>query len=133
MAGTIFRTNKRKNNFVQIDRKCLDDIRLSWKAKGLLSYMLSMKDGWIFYETELVKHSKDGIDALQTIVKELIKNGYMVKNRKRDEKGKYATTEIIVYESPIRVKSTSGKSTCGESTCGESTDGKHTTNNTDSK
>ena len=101
---TIFRTNKRTNNFTQIDRRCLDDIRLSWKAKGLLSYMLSMADGWVFYETELVKHSTNGISSLRTAVKELIKNGYMVKNRKRNEKGRFTTTEIIVYELPIRKK-----------------------------
>lgn len=38
---SIVRINKRDNPYVQIDHRVLEDTRLSWKAKGLLAYLLS--------------------------------------------------------------------------------------------
>ncbi len=133
--GTIYRTNKEQGYFVQIDRRCLDDKRLSWKSKGLLCYMLSMPDDWVFYETELVKHSKDSITVVKSAVQELLKCGYMIKTKKRNEKGQFDKTEIIVYEYPkftTDEKPRDGKTMDGKTTRGKTIDGNRTTTNTDS-
>ena len=77
----------------------LKDTNLSWKAKGLLAYLLSLPDDWQIYESEIVKHAKDGIDSTRTAIKELIDAGYIERQRVRDEKGRLST----VYESPIHI------------------------------
>jgi len=74
----------------------LRDERLSYKAKGLLAYMLTLPDDWIFYESELVNHSTDGKASVKSGLKELQTTGYLTRDRRRDEKGhlKEATWEI---------------------------------------
>ncbi len=47
VSKTIVRVNKRSNPYVVIDKTALNDDRLSWKAKGVLCYLLSLPDDWI--------------------------------------------------------------------------------------
>ena len=110
---SIYRVKKDKDNpYVQINKTPLNDKRLSWKAKGLMCYMLSMSDDWKFYECELINHSKDGKDAFRSAIKELINAGYVVRgDRVRDEKGLLREYEYFIYENPIH----SGKSYVGKS------------------
>ena len=68
---------KRNTPFVQIDKNALQDERLSWKAKGLLAYLLSLPDDWQIYINELKNHAKDGRDSTRTAMNELIKFGYI--------------------------------------------------------
>jgi len=80
----------------------LRDERLSWKARGLLAYMLSMPDDWVFYESELVKHSaKDGITSLRSAMKELKHVGYVSKEALKGEDGKIMKWVTYVDEEPI--------------------------------
>ena len=82
---------KKEKDFVQIDKFPLQDDRLSWRAKGLLDYMLSMPDDWQFYVNELHKHAKDGKDSTRSALKELEEFGYLViEKNNRSEKGKYS-------------------------------------------
>jgi len=90
---------KKQNNYVVMNKTSLHDDRLSWKAKGLHAYMLSLPDDWAFYDEELSKHAKDGIDALKSAIKELKKFGYMERIKRRDEHGKFVF-ETNVYELP---------------------------------
>ncbi|UZM97330.1 hypothetical protein OL548_19285 [Lysinibacillus sp. MHQ-1] len=43
----IYRVVK-NDNFVVLDKGFLNNDQLSWKAKGLLAYMLSLPDDWDF-------------------------------------------------------------------------------------
>ncbi|MDO0823093.1 hypothetical protein [Desulfosporosinus nitroreducens] len=52
----IYRTNKTKNNFTQIDNNLIDDKSLSYGAKGILSYLLSKPDDWKFYTQDIANH-----------------------------------------------------------------------------
>lgn len=67
----------KKNNFTITDNKLIKDERLSWKARGIFIYLWAMPDDWNFYVDEVVKHSKDGIRALQSGLSELEKYGYL--------------------------------------------------------
>ena len=42
----VIRVKKRPSNFVMMDKTFLEDDRLSYKAKGLLAYLLSKPDDW---------------------------------------------------------------------------------------
>lgn len=93
---------KKERNFVQIDKFPLQDERLSWRAKGLLAYMLSMPDDWQFYVNELHKHAKDGKDSTRSALKELEQFGYLViEKNNRSEKGKFSTNNYFLHERPL--------------------------------
>ncbi len=99
ISKTIFRTAKRENPFVQIDKTVLNDIRLSWKAKGLLAFLLSKPDHWEINIKNLIKQSRDGKEAVYSGINELIKFGYIVRIESRN-KGRFSQIEYLIYENP---------------------------------
>lgn len=102
---TIFRTIKNAENpFVMIDRRPLEDDKLSWKAKGVLAYLLSRPDNWIVRLGDLVKRSPDGVYAVRGAIKELKDAGHVSIREIRDEKQKFVRYEIEVYELPFTSK-----------------------------
>ena len=114
---SMFRIKKDKDNpYVMLNKEFLNDEKLSWKSKGVLSYLLTLPDDWQIYETEISKHSKDGKDSLKSAMKELIDLGYIVRgDRKRDEKGMLKGYEYTVYERSIH----SGKTYVGKPNVGK--------------
>lgn len=117
----VFRVYKESGNFVTVHKSFIHDDNLSWKAKGILLYLLSRPDDWRIYETELNKHSSDGRDSLRTGIKELEEAGYIHRTRKRNEKGQLREYEYQVFEQTNQI----GKSNVGKSNVGKS----NTTNN----
>lgn len=103
MSKKIVRVSK-KTNYVVLDKGFLQDKGLSWKAKGLLSYMLSLPDDWEFYLDELEQHATDGMSSLRSGFKELQERGYVSRNRTRQDDGtfKWITTvhESTTCENP---------------------------------
>lgn len=95
----VFRIEKNKNYTVMSNHH-LRDISLSLKAKGLLSLMLSLPDGWDYTLRGLATINKESIDAIRTAVLELEENGYLIRHQGRDPKGKLATIEYTIYEQP---------------------------------
>lgn len=98
---TIVRVSKRENPYVTLDKFFLSDDRLSWKAKGLLSYLLSKPDNWEIYVSDLLKRATDGRDSIYAGLKELEKAGYLRRNRKHNDQGRFDGYEYVIYERPI--------------------------------
>ena len=98
----ILRISKDKENpYVMINKNVMQDERLSWKARGLMGYLLSLPDDWVIYLEELEKHSeRDGRESLASGIKELIQYGYIVREQARTEGGKFGTWTYTVFESP---------------------------------
>lgn len=96
---SVYRVNKTRD-FTVMGNTHLRDKNLSLKAVGLLSKMLSFNDGWQFSTRGLAAICKEGPDAILSALKELEKNGYLVRHRGRDSKGRLVTTEFDIYESP---------------------------------
>ncbi|MED0946224.1 conserved phage C-terminal domain-containing protein [Bacillus mycoides] len=94
-----FRVSKDKN-YTTINNTGLRDERLTWKAKGILAYILSLPDDWVFYMEEVATHSKDKLDSLKSGIKELKEHGYVKRYPVKNEKGKIARWEMIIYEVP---------------------------------
>lgn len=90
---------KKESGYVVIDKTFLEDKRLSWKAKGIMAYMLSKPDDWTFYLDELMKHSTDGKASFRSGFKELQNRGYVQRVQSRQEDGTF-DWETIVYERP---------------------------------
>jgi hypothetical protein len=96
----IFRTEKGNTPFTRTENATMQDDRLSWKARGLLAYMLSKPDDWKFYVEELVKHTTDGENSTRTGIIELEKLGY-IKRYPIKEKGKIISWAMDIYEVPL--------------------------------
>lgn len=102
----IVRVIKDKSNpYVMLNKTCLCDEKLSWKAKGLHSYLLSLPDDWKIYVEDLKNRSKDGRESTSNTIKELINAGYVKRIAKRDnETNKFiGGFEYEVYEIPIAI------------------------------
>ncbi len=93
---TIYRIEK-KENYVVLDKGFLHDRELSWQAKGLMAFMLSMPNDWVFNMKDLQNRSKNGRDATYRIMKELIEAGYVTRVENRDG-GKFGKVEYVVHE-----------------------------------
>jgi len=95
----IFRTIKNKENpYSIIPNAIINNPNLSYKAKGILIYLISKPDGWEVKLEDIAKHSKDGLDAVRSGVNELVKAGYIIRRRIRNKDGKMAGWESLVYE-----------------------------------
>lgn len=122
-----FRVFKESGNFVTVNKEFIHNNNLSWKAKGILLYLLSRPDDWQVYETELQKHAADGKDSLKSGIKELEEVGYIKRDRKRDDKGHFREYDYQVFEYPTQ----SGFSYVGKSNVGkpDTTNNNNTNNN----
>jgi len=99
---TVFRVAKNKNNpYVMINKNCLQDPNLSWKAKGILVYLLSLPDDFVIYYDEVITHSADGKSSFRAGIQELIDHGYVIRKRLRNSKGQVDDWETIVFEDPF--------------------------------
>ncbi len=100
---SIIRVEKNAN-YVVMNRTALNDDELTWKAKGIIAYMLSMPDDWTFYIEELIKHSKDGEASFRSGFQELKDRGYVKRYPIRDENNKITKWETVVSELPHEEK-----------------------------
>lgn len=99
---TLFRVAKNKDNpYVMLNKSFLEHPTLSYRAKGILAYILSKPDHWRLAVSDLVKHGKEGRDAIYSTLKELIQHGFMQHLCYR-KNGKITHYEYIVYEKPLK-------------------------------
>lgn len=82
----------------------INDHRLTWKAKGLMMYLLNRPDGYRFAENEIIASSKDGREATANGLAELEKYGYLVRSPIRSENGQFCGRQWDVNEIPINQK-----------------------------
>ncbi len=97
---SVFRIERTKDYTVMSNHH-LKDKRLSLKAKGLLSQMLSLPEDWDYTLSGLAYINREKIDAIRQAVRELEAAGYIVRSRKRDEKGRLQGSDYIIYEKPV--------------------------------
>ena len=97
---TIFRVVKSPDNpYVMIDSRPVMNKKLSFKAKGILTYLMSRPDGWEVSVEDLVNRSTDRKASVRAGMKELTKAGHMKYVTPRD-KGRITGWIIEVYEVP---------------------------------
>lgn len=78
--------------------------KLSLKAVGLLSKMLSLPPDWDYSIRGLAMLNTDGIDGIRTAMKELEDEGYVVRVQSRDDHGRMARNKYTVYAVPHQEK-----------------------------
>ena len=98
-----FRVEKSKD-YTVMSNYHLRDRSLSLKAKGLLSQMLSLPEGWDYTLSGLAEINKESKDAIRSAVNELEQAGYVIRRQTADDKGKFAANEYIIHEQPVSVQ-----------------------------
>ena len=97
---TVFRSSH-KRNYTVIGNELIKNSELTWKAKGIIIYLLSKPEDWVTRLDDIVKHSTDGRAAVLSGLKELKQKGYLEKVRITDPKtGQVSHWETIVHEHP---------------------------------
>lgn len=96
--NTIIRVKKGERPYVVLDKCFINDPRLSARAVGIMTRLLSHTDNWKIYASYLYNNFPDGRDAIYNTFKELRKFGYMELVIFRDEKGKFKKREYYLYE-----------------------------------
>lgn len=95
----IIRVARRKR-FVVTDLTLVRDKRLSWAARGLLNYLLSLPDNWKIRPEALATQSPANITAVRSLLKELAKFRYMMRLKYKAEDGTFGW-RTIVSERPL--------------------------------
>lgn len=109
MSDFIIRKNG-DNRFTHLSNELLQDSPLSFKALGMLVFLLSLPPNFVLNMEHLAKKGKSkgkhgcGRDGVRAIIKELQEEGYLRIDRVR-VKGKFISTEWFVTEVP---RNTSG-------------------------
>lgn len=101
----IFRVNK-TDNYTVMSNYHLRDINLSLKAKGLLSVMLSLPDSWKFSINGIVSICKESESAINSTLKELKKQKYLIIRKISPTKESGGRYDYIydIYEIPQTTK-----------------------------
>ena len=89
----------RRNHFTMVSNHVLRNNKLSLKAKGLYAYMWSLPDDWDYSVAGLVKVLKEGKDAINEALKELEREGYLVRTILRNG-GKFRDMDYVLNETP---------------------------------
>ena len=104
----VFRV-ERTSDYTVMSNYHLRDKRLSLKAKGLLSQMLSLPEDWDYTLAGLCYINRESKDAIRTAIRELEQAGYIRRRQTID-------------------RTVTGKTVVGKSDNGKTDDGKsHTT------
>ena len=96
----IIRIDKTAGNYFIASKYYVEDENISWKAKGIMSYLFSKPDDWQIYQTQLEKVSKDGKASVRSTINELIDNGYMTRQSRRKSNGDFDGYDYTLHEYP---------------------------------
>ena len=96
----VFRIDKTKG-YTVMSNYHLRDKRLSLKAKGLLSQMLSLPEDWDYTLSGLSFINRESKDAIRSAINELEQCGYIERRQTTDERGKFSGNEYVIHEQPV--------------------------------
>lgn len=102
MDDAVIIRRKVRSNFTTLPNDLIRDSRISWKALGILVYVLSLPDYWRLRLSHLAeaKEVSSGRDATRAGLKELQKAGYLHIQRERGERGMFTRTTWLVTDRP---------------------------------
>ena len=110
----IVRSPRPETNWAVIQNAVLRNTALTFKARGLLAYLLSLPDNWSISAERIAATGPDGRDSIRTALQELERAGYVRRERRQNQRGQWATQSVI-YDTP-----------CGQH--GETAGGNHVDN-----
>lgn len=82
-----------------VDRRTINDEALSFRARGVLVWLLDKPEDWEWRSDTIALVGAEGRDAIRAAVRELEEHGYVERRRVQGESGRWLT-ETWVYERP---------------------------------
>lgn len=96
----IFKVFRHEGNFTTISNAPFENPDLSFKAKGVLAYLLTRKKDWIIHVNDLKNHSTNGRDSIYGALKELRQAGHAeIRTERKD--GRIFQKYWAIYEEPV--------------------------------
>lgn len=91
----IFR-NKVEENFTILRNSCIRNKELTWEARGVLHYLLSMPGDWVVSKADLIAQSPSAGDkVISRILKELETAGYIYRRKHQDKEGRWVWITFV--------------------------------------
>ena len=99
--ATIIRAPKdRDHPYKSVRRATIEDPRLSWEERGLLSYLLVKPDDWEISIPALIKGGSAGKNKIYTMIAHLEELRYLERQEIR-EKGRFVGVRLLLHEVPL--------------------------------
>lgn len=102
-GDTVLRVRRSANYTAPLDAvtgREAADRELSWKAVGLLTYLVTRPDGWKFFKADLISRHSDGKTAVESGLRELREAGFLEMHQRRLEDGTFRT-DWTVSDRPL--------------------------------
>ena len=95
--------NRRPERYAIIPNDAVQNHALSFKARGILAYLLSQPDHWTISSQALAAMAaQDGRESIRTGLAELETAGYLVRRRVQDPTtGRWGWHQVL-YDQPVR-------------------------------
>lgn len=90
----------RRRRYTVVSNGPIEDPQLSFRALGVLTYLLSKPDHWEVRVAELIGAHSEGRAAVDSALAELERAGYVTRDEGRDAAGRFTST-LIVHEQPV--------------------------------
>lgn len=97
----IIRRAEHVDRFTIVDNALIEDTRMSFRARGLLVYLLSRPAGWRCDHRQLAKLTQEGERAVRTALAEIRICGYSRSVREQDKTTGRWRTDVEVSEKPV--------------------------------
>ena len=94
---TIIRAERPHINYTIIKNETLRNRSLSFRARGIHAYLLSMPDNWRTSALEMSRQGQEGRDAILKALQELEDAGFVKRTKSQDARGRWHS-EMIVFD-----------------------------------
>ena len=84
-----------------IHNQLLNDSRISFKARGIMSYLVSKPKGWSTKIKDLYNKGKEGYAAIRSGIEELVLAGYLELINKKNENGMFTGRYYRIHHIPL--------------------------------
>jgi hypothetical protein len=88
------------NNYGIAPNELLNNCKVSFRAKGIFTYLQAKPQGWKFSTKRIAIEGKEGIAAVRSGLQELEEAGYLIRIPNRGKDGKMIGYEYNLYASP---------------------------------
>lgn len=95
--------SKRTESYTIISNQVLTDERISFRAKGILVFLLGKPDNWQVSERHLATLGPEGVTAVRGALQELESAGYILRRRRQAANGRFEW-DSVVYDEPQAVQ-----------------------------
>lgn len=87
--------HRRAGGYQALPNELLNDARLSFRARGLLAYMLARPPGWTFSAERIQADATEGREAVAAALRELTRAGYYRADRYQRPDGRFGMTTHV--------------------------------------